>query len=123
MYHSVESLIEDLTHSPPSDHSDSDENCSETERTSSVPTNIKRPGNFNFRNVWSCKINVTSYFKSACFTSGGSETREQNGEATGEPVSLVSTGKIFLVNFTVILHLTMCLLHNLKYFCNEYILF
>ncbi|XP_076818304.1 baculoviral IAP repeat-containing protein 2-like [Clavelina lepadiformis] len=67
MYHSVNNLIEDLTHSPPSDHSDTDEDCSDTERTPSVPTNIKRPG--------------------------GSETREQNGEATGEPVSLVSTGQ------------------------------
>ncbi|XP_076818309.1 E3 ubiquitin-protein ligase XIAP-like isoform X2 [Clavelina lepadiformis] len=67
MYRSVESLIEDLTHSPPSDHSDTDENCSDTERTPSVPTNIKRPG--------------------------GAETRDHTSQTTGEPVSVVTAGQ------------------------------
>ncbi|CAK8672492.1 unnamed protein product [Clavelina lepadiformis] len=48
MYHSVNNLIEDLTHSPPSDHSDTDENCSDTERTPSVPTNVKRSDEIPF---------------------------------------------------------------------------
>ena len=88
MYGSVENLIEDLTRSPPSD-SDSDENGGTTQAISCVPTNVKRPGNFN-KNPSYLKTSLNTWYASA-----EAQSNQQSNEPAGESVPAVSTGKIF----------------------------